>query len=190
MFGESYKISAWQTEGNAGYYNAGSYNRGQHNTGHINYGEWNSGNKNTGINNSGDLNFGDFNSGDFNSGSYNAGNYNAGDFNSGMFNSVTPVTIKVFNQDCDLSAWNAAPKPLFIQNVSVNRWIPSEQMNASEKASNPRWDVAEGFVKNITYQEAWQEAYSSATPGDIIKLKNLPNWDASVFEDITGIIVP
>jgi hypothetical protein len=62
-------------------------------------------------------------------------------------------------------------------------------MADDEKKNNKDAFVTDGYLKTFTYKEAWANAYAKATKEDIILLKALPNWDASVFEEITGITV-
>jgi hypothetical protein len=60
-------------------------------------------------------------------------------------------------------------------------------MTDDEKKTNKDAYVTEGYLKIVSYKEAWAIAYKDATKEDIKLLKALPNWDADVFETITGI---
>jgi hypothetical protein len=62
-------------------------------------------------------------------------------------------------------------------------------MTDKEKADNKNAFVTGGYLKTYSYKEAWANAYKKATKEDIKLLKALPNWDATIFEDITGIKV-
>jgi hypothetical protein len=85
--------------------------------------------------------------------------------------------------------WDNAPKPNFIYDVNPCVWVWWSEMSDDEKAKNKDAFVTDGYLKTFTYKEAWANAYTKATKDDIILLKALPNWDASVFEEITGIKV-
>jgi hypothetical protein len=152
-----------------------------------NSGYGNSGYRNSGNGNSGYVNSGNRNSGDRNSGNRNSGNGNSGDYNVGHFNSITPDDILVFNKPCKRLIWININKPNFIFNVNVNVWIDWDNMTDDEKKNNKDAFVTSGYLKTIPYKEAWKIAYDSATKKDIELLKALPNWDANVFEEITGI---
>ena len=154
------------------------------NTGRGNSGNWNSGNSN-----SGDRNSGNRNSGNRNSGNSNSGNWNSGDSNSGFFNSQTPDTILAFNKPCKRDIWDNAQKPDFIYRVEVPEWISWSETTGQEKIDNKNAFVCEGYLKTLGYKEAWKKAFDSATKEDIKLLKALPNFDAKVFEEITGIKV-
>ncbi len=149
----------------------------------------NSGKGNTGHSNSGYSNSGDSNSGYSNSGDSNSGYSNSGDRNSGDFNSTTPDTINCFNKPCKIKDWDNARKPDFIYNVLLNKWISWSEMTDQEKIDNKNAFVTEGYLKTYSYKEAWAEAYKGASEDDIKLLKALPNFDANVFEEITGIKV-
>ena len=140
--------------------NSGKYNTGYYNTGNCNSGNCNTGYYNSGDRNSGYYNSGYANSGDCNSGSRNSGSYNSGSNNSGYFNSNIPTVVRVFNKECARAIWYQASKPSFFNKLDI---------------------------VNNSYKKAWQEAYKGATKEDKDLLQALPNFDAEIFEEITGI---
>jgi hypothetical protein len=127
-------------------------------------------NSNSGCSNSGDMNSGDCNSGDRNSGDYNSGNYNSGisnsghwnacDGESGFLNTEQPCTIRVFNRICPRSEW--------------------------ECADIPGWFYFE-LDPEVGYKASWQKAYEAASEEEREKVKRLPNFDADVFYELSGI---
>ncbi len=172
---------------NSGHSNSGHRNSGHRNSGHRNSGDSNSGHSNSGHRNSGDRNSGDRNSGHRNSGDSNSGDWNSGDWNSGFFNSIKPDTIFVFNKLCDRFKWESAEKPNFIRNLILNTWVYFFDMTDDEKKENPKAYVCDGYLKTFNYKHAWKVAFVSANEEDIKLLKSLPNFDSSVFEEITGL---
>jgi len=189
--------------GNSGHSNSGYYNSGNRNSGHSNSGNRNSGNSNSGDSNSGHSNSGhsnsghinsgygnsgNSNSGHYNSGNWNSGNWNSGNRNSGYFNSITSDEILVFNKPCKRKLWDNCTKPNFIF-FDLTRWIPFSDMTDDEKKNNPQAETTGGYLKTLDYKEAWRQAYDNADKKDIELLKALPNFDAKVFEEITGIKV-
>lgn len=159
-------------------------NTGENNTGNSNSGNYNSGDYNSGYSNSGDRN-----SGNSNSGHWNSGNSNSGDRNSGDFNSTTPDTIRCFNKDVDRETWEQADKPQFIYNVNPNIWVHESDMTDDEKEEFSKFHDRGGYLKTIEYKEAWKIAWDEASEEDKTLLSKLPNFDADVFEEITGINV-
>jgi PPE-repeat protein len=151
--------------GNSGDENSGNGNSGNRNSGYGNSGNRNSGNRNSGYGNSGNGNSGNGNSGYGNSGYRNSGDENSGDWNScsnesGCFNSTNPAVIRVFNKDCEKKEWDNSDKPGFLY-----------------------FELTEGK----SYKECFQESYKNRQSGDLEKLKTLPNFDADVFYEISGI---
>ena len=140
----------------------------------------------SGHSNSGHRNSGDRNSGNCNSGDWNSGNWNSGNCNSGYFNSTKPKNILVFNKECDIDTWDKAEKPKFIY-FDLTKWIDFDKMDSVEKKNNPKAETCGGYLKTLSYKEAWAESYAKATPRDIELLKKLPNFDADVFFEISGI---
>lgn len=150
-------------DSNTGYSNTGNSNTGNSNTGDWNTGNWNTGNRNTGnrntgYRNSGDLNTGDLNTGDLNTGDLNTGNWNSSDRSSGFFN--TETSINVFNKPCSIDEWNNSYKPRFLY-----------------------FDLEEGK----TYKECFKKSWDHADEQDRIRVKDLPNFDADIFFEISGI---
>lgn len=148
--------------GNSGNYNSGSLNSGRWNSGNYNSGSWNSGSWNSGRWNSGNGNSGRGNSGNYNSGRWNSGNWNSCNRETGFFNTKEPHTINVFNKPVARDVWESCKKPKFIY-----------------------FDLDH----KLTYKQNWEKAYSTATQEEIELLKALPNFDADVFFELTGICV-
>lgn len=67
-------------------------------------------------------------------------------------------------------------------------WIYSENMSEEEKTNNPSHTTTGGYLKKKDLKYCWQKAWESQftqEQKDIIL--NAPNFDAAVFEEITGI---
>jgi len=184
---------------NSGNYNSGDRNSGYRNSGHFNSGNYNSGDRNSGYRNSGHFNSGHFNSGYFNSGNYNSGNYNSGyrnsghfnsgDYNSGMFNTNEPK-MRMFNKDSQYTYIEFRNKFGYKDILlSLTIWIYKEHMTDKEKKSVDGWSERGGYLKTLDYKEAWAKAWSEASEKQKNWYKNLPNFDADIFEEITGIKV-
>lgn len=166
----------WNTErGNAGYKNTGSWNTG----------DWNAGDENTGDCNTGDGNTGNWNTGDWNTGRGNAGNWNTGRYNScnystGYFNSIEP-DVWMFNKP---TGKKRSEIDIPYINIVLTEWI---EYTDEEKKSDPQKALMGGYLKSYTYKEAWANWYETATQMQIDRIKALPNYDADVFYEITGL---
>ena len=159
------------------------------NTGKGNTGLRNSGDSNSGSCNSGSWNSGDSNSGYRNSGSWNSGDWNSGNRNSGYFSSITPK-MTLFEKPTDLTAEEINEiegVQILNWNYENNWWIYSENMTAEEKAAHPKHETLGGYLKVVPYKEACAMMWERLTADEKEAVKAIPNFDADIFERITGI---
>ena len=175
-------------------WNTGLFNSGSRNSGNFNSGDRNSGDFNSGNFNSGDFNSGNFNSGDRNSGSRNSGHLNSGYWNScnrstGLFN-TKERTITIFNKDSGMmfeeaeqTAWY---KLIFKHSLRLDEWV--EYTDAEKKESVIRQRTG-GYLKRYSYKQACANWWSKYTDDEKQIIMTMPNFDADVFEEITGIDV-
>jgi hypothetical protein len=168
-------------ENNSGYRNSGDRNSGNQNSGY-----WNSGDRNSGDRNSGNWNSGDQNSGNWNSGYRNSGYWNSGDRNSGYLNTTEPP-VRIFNKDTDMSLEDIDFPDFFY--FELNEWVSSNNMSEGDKKEHPFWGTTGGYLKSYDYKEAWKRSWDKADEEDRAKLFALPNFDADIFFEISGIDV-
>ena len=62
-------------------------------------------------------------------------------------------------------------------------------MTEQEKKDNPEFSTTGGYLKTFTYEEAWANFWRDTTEENKQRILKLPNFDAEVFKDITGIDV-
>jgi hypothetical protein len=186
---------------NSGNRNSGDCNSGNRNSGNRNSGNLNSGNRNSGDWNSGDCNSGDWNSGNRNSGNLNSGNCNSGDWNSGDWNSTNYSTgffnsieqpIYIFNKLADITR-DAFNNILAVRAMrwkyENNWWIYSENMTDEEKIAHPEHETTGGYLKTVDFKTACRLMWETMTEDERTSVRDIPNFDANIFEEITGIKV-
>ena len=204
ILGDELNIMRGLTNGNAGIFNSGDWNSGDWNSGDCNSGyinsgnrnsgNWNSGNRNSGDWNSGNRNSGDWNSGRGNSGSRNSGNWNSGDWNSGNYNSgffcTNSPKLRLFNKETDFTMeefmkteWYAV---LTSGKFNLTKW---RAYTDEEKAQDERKRLIGGELITIPYKEACANWWASLSEKDKAIIKTIPNFDANIFAEITGIDV-
>ena len=186
---------------NSGYWNSGNCNSGDNNTGNCNSGDnnsgdnnagnCNSGDNNSGYSNSGNWNRGYHNSGSWNSGDRNSGDWNSGDWNSGYLNTSAQKYSFIFNKQVEKSVLANIKFPRFMR-FTLTEWIPDSKMSQQEKKQHPEYATTGGYLKKYTYKEAFRKSFEKAKqlpdwPEQLKRLKALPNFDAKVFEEISGI---
>jgi hypothetical protein len=176
-------------DSNSGYRNSGDRNSGNWNSGDSNSGDSNSGYRNSGYSNSGDRNSGNRNSGNWNSGNRNSGDSNSGYRNSGAFCTDSNPVLYLFNKPSKLSVreWEESKAVQLMNSIDPTIWIPWSVMSEEDRKSNPKYEASEGYCKSIPIKDAWKNAWGNwddATRNIFLKL---PNFDAKIFEEITGI---
>jgi hypothetical protein len=167
--------------------NAGNWNTGNFNTGNFNTGDRNTGDRNTGYANTGDRNTGNWNTGDRNTGDRNTGNWNTGDYNTGHFNCDAPREIRCFGKMVSREEWRDAHKPDWLFAPTPTQFVPTAHMTDAEKAANPEHYTTGGYTRENDMRKEWAKAYAAASPEDIQAVRELPGFDADVFETITGL---
>ena len=202
---------------NSGNWNSGDRNSGDRNSGDRNSGNWNSGDCNSGDRNSGDRNSGDCNSGDRNSGDRNSGNWNSGNWNSGNWNSgnrnsgdrnsgdwnaasfsngcfnTASTKIYMFNKPTDwtLGHWlNCHARYLLNQIEDCPlEYVYLSNMTDEEKAAHPEAETTRGYLKERTTADNARKWWAGLSADDRNVILSLPNFDAEIFKEITGIDV-
>ena len=153
---------------------------------------WNSGNWNSGNCNSGDCNSGNWNSGDWNSGNCNSGDWNATSFSNGCFNTVSPK-IYMFNKPTDwtFEQWfNCRARSLLneIDDCPLE-YVYLSDMTDEEKAAHPEAKTTGGYLKERTTADNARKWWAELSAYDRNVILSLPNFDAAIFREITGIDV-
>jgi hypothetical protein len=180
----------------------GRCNTGDWNTGDWNTGDWNTGNRNTGDRNTGDWNTGDWNTGDCNTGNRNTGNRNTGDrntgdwnkssFNTGCFN-TEEQKIMLFNKPSDMTYndWLRSDARYLLNQIpkDVVEWVYEEDMTDEEKVANPTYETTGGYLKVLDESECGQLWWGSLSDSQKNYIRSIPNFDAEIFEQCTGIKV-
>ena len=172
---------------NSGDCNSGDWNSGNCNSGNRNSGNWNSGNRN-----SGDCNSGNRNSGNRNSGDCNSGDWNKTSFSNGCFNTVSPK-IYMFNKPTDwtLEHWlNCRARYLLNQiDDCPLEYVWFDSMTDEEKAAHPEAKTTGGYLKERTTADNARKWWAGLSADDRNIIFSLPNFDAAIFKEITGIDV-
>ena len=177
---------------NSGDWNSGDLNSGDWNSGNRNSGDWNSGDRNSGNWNSGDWNSGNLNSGDWNSGNRNSGDWNATSFSNGCFNTVSPK-IYMFNKPTDwtFGQWfNCRARRLLneIDDCPLE-YVYLSDMTDEEKAAHPEAETTGGYLRKRTTADNARKWWAGLSADDRNVILSLPNFDAAIFKEITGVDV-
>lgn len=124
--------------------------------------------------------YNDWNSGDCNSGSWNSGNRN-----SGYFNVDSPL-VRIFGKETDVKKEDIDfPSWLYFD---LTQWVSHDTATDKEKKEHKNEiKISGGFLKTLTYKEAFRLAWNKAEFSERKKLFSLPNWNNEIFMQISGI---
>ena len=135
------------------------------------------------------MNTGDWNTGSRNTGDRNTGNWNTGNWNTGFFSTITPK-MTLFEKPTNMTY----DEVMCIKGVEIlnwnyenNWWIYSENMSEEEKATHPEHKTTGGYLKSVPFKEACAIMWSNLTDEEKEEVRRIPNFDADIFEKITGI---
>ena len=78
---------------------------------------------------------------------------------------------------------------LLYYNLHLTEWIPLPQMTDEEKQNHPDCDVLGGYLRVNEYKTAFQNMWNQFTDKEKMTVRDLPNFDAEIFKEITGIDV-
>jgi len=71
--------------------------------------------------------------------------------------------------------------------VSILKWIDKKDMTDEEKKEFTGYKTIGGYLKRLSYEDAWAETWSNMSDVDKNKITSIPQFDAQIFKDITGI---
>ena len=177
---------------NTGNRNTGDCNTGDCNTGDCNTGDCNTGNRNTGDCNTGNRNTGNRNTGNRNTGDCNTGDWNKSSFNTGCFN-TEEQKIMLFNKPSNMTYrdWYESDARWLLNQIpkDVVEWIWSDNMTDEEKEQHPEYKTTDGYLKVLDESECGQIWWGSLSDRQKNIIKAIPNFDAEIFFQCTGIRV-
>ena len=172
--------------------NLGKNCTGRCNTGNWNTGNWNTGDWNTGNRNTGNRNTGNRNTGDCNTGNRNTGDWNKSSFNTGCFN-TEEQKIMLFNKPSDMTyrEWMNSDARYLLNQIPKNvvELVYEEDMTDEEKLANPTYETTGGYLKVLDESECGQLWWDGLPDRQKNIIKAIPNFDANIFQQCTGIEV-
>jgi hypothetical protein len=159
----------------------GNYSTGYRSTGNYSTGYRSTGNRSTGYGSTGYRS-----TGHCSTGHRSTGSWSISDYSTGHFCTVDYMGFSAFNKPITLPEWKNAEKPTFLF-FDLTIWIPTEEMTEQEKQEHPTHKTTGGYLKVLDYKEAFQTSYDKASEKEKEQLLALPNFDAEVFKEISGI---
>ncbi len=94
----------------------------------------------------------------------------------------------MFNKDTDMTYSEFVENNLMIYpDLKICSWVDYKDLPADKKNTDTK--NMGGKLKTLTYKEAWKEYWGRASEEDKKWFMELPNFDAKIFKEITGIDV-
>jgi hypothetical protein len=147
---------------------------------------------NLGKNCTGRCNTGDCNTGNRNTGDCNTGDWNKSSFNTGCFN-TEEQKIMLFNKPSNMtySEWLDSDARYLLNQIpkDVVEWVYEEDMTDEEKAAHPTYETTGGYLKVLDESECGQLWWGSLSDRRKEIIKAIPNFDAEIFFQCTGVRV-
>ena len=144
--------------------------------------------------NTGNCNTGDCNTGNWNTGDWNTGDWNTSSFNNGCFMTIEPK-IPLFNKPSDwtyLIWYNSRARAILNdmpQKIDLIDWVRESDMTDAEKEEYPPYKTTGGYIKVTKSNADKQKWWDELSEDDKAEVKSLPNFDAEIFKECTGIEV-
>lgn len=83
--------------------------------------------------------------------------------------------------------WENHPAYSLMRNIDPTIFVQSEIMTDQEKENHPKHETIGGYLKTIPLKEAWANFWHNLKEKDKQHFTTLENFDAVVFEEITGV---
>lgn len=102
--------------------------------------------------------------------------------------------IMFFNKPSNMSynEWHLSEARYLLDQMPNNdktEWVPSSDMTDEEKEKNPTYKTTGGYLKVIDDSESVQIWWDNLSEHNKNVIKAIPNFDADIFYECTGIRV-
>ena len=99
--------------------------------------------------------------------------------------------LQIFNTPITEDEYNKIKSELNVKNfkLPITKWIEKKDMTDEEKENHSSYTETGGYLKVLSYQDAWKEMWSGMSKEDKNFLTTLPHFNNEIFEKITGIKV-
>ncbi len=94
--------------------------------------------------------------------------------------------LRIFNIEVSEDEWSKARNATPKFELPIAKWVDKKYMTKEEKENWTSCNQTGGFLKTLSYQNAWAEAWPKASDAFKKWVKDLPHFDAEIFEKITG----
>ena len=95
--------------------------------------------------------------------------------------------LMIFNKKVSEEVYKTTKNILEVKNfkLPIAKWVELKDMAKDEETETRR--QMGGYLKTLSYQNAWEEMWSGLSKEDKEVFGNLPNFNSEIFEKITSI---
>lgn len=99
--------------------------------------------------------------------------------------------LQIFNTPVTESEYESTLKKLRESDVKIalTKWIEEKNITAEDKKNYSTYKELGGCLKVFSYEEAWSTWWSEATQKQKNAILDIPQFNAEIFKEITGIDV-
>lgn len=94
---------------------------------------------------------------------------------------------RVFNVQVTPEEFNEIKSNLPNIKLPITKWIEEKDMTDKEKEDNENYKSLGGYLKILSYQEAWKQAWVEMKEENKTQFRNIPYFNSEIFKKITGI---
>ena len=96
---------------------------------------------------------------------------------------------RVFNKQLTKEQWEKVNSSFSSIKLPVTKWIGKDDMTDEEKENSSVRKEIGGFLRVLSYEQAWKSWWDDASKSDKKKILDCEYFDAKIFKDITGLEV-
>ena len=93
---------------------------------------------------------------------------------------------RIFNVDVDKDTFSKAKNSIPLK-LDLTAWVDKKMMTDEEKENHSDYKTVGGYLKVLSYEEAWAVQWGKYSEEEKKKFLDLPNFDPEIFKEITGI---
>ena len=96
---------------------------------------------------------------------------------------------RVFNKDVTKDEYEKILASLSDIKILPTKWIEKKNVSAAEKKDIKIAKELGGYLKTFSCEDAWADFWAGSTIEERSKITSIPQFDATIFKEITGIEV-
>jgi hypothetical protein len=93
----------------------------------------------------------------------------------------------VFNKKVTEEEYEEIEESLSDLKITATHWVDEDDMTEDEKDDHDVYKSLGGYLKYVSYEDAWKNFWDNASQKDKDLILDIPQFDAKIFLGITGI---